>query len=346
MFKDFLQIFWHTLKLRALILYKLVYAIVPIIVFLYNPYCGRKTALKNLAVIALNPTCCFNNFKDLFRSRQIIVNYGNYYYPIAASLNSFIALAWICEKMKIDIKIKHPSNMVWHHFKNHEVINTTKNQRENLTEPKEYFFHIYPLLRYGLFTNSSEYGYKIISKLSIKNELKRTADQWYKQHIKGNSVAVHYRGTDVVALKEVCESARYRIDLDQYIIYLKRVLDNQCSIFACSDQAQFIDKMYKAFPGRVAARDIQRSYDDTPIHLHGYYKDIDNSKQEENALIDILVLAKTKFIYTNGSSFVDIVRYFNPKTKIIALDGRGRGRISGNVLPIPQKDLFNKLCIK
>ena len=123
------------------------------------------------------------------------------------------------------------------------------------------------------------------------------------------------------------------------------MLDSQCSIFACSDQAQFIDEMKAAFPGRVFARDIKRSYNDWPLHFHSAScADQDIYAQQRDALIDVLVLAKAGLIYTTGSGFVDVVRYFNPETKIVSLDGRTIGRGKNNA-SIPGPDLFKRLSL-
>ena len=331
-FKGVAQIPWKTIKLKVLMLYKFIYAIPPLMYYMWNPFNRRRAVLKQFLVWIFISRRLWNP-KIFFRKRQIVVYYKNQTGSIANVLDCFVAFAWLCEKMGTDIKIQHPCKMVWHHFKNDTIINTARQQKNNHEKQKEYYCNT-GLALIGLFSNSSEYGYKILSKLSIKDELKYAANQWLKQHIEGDWVAIHYRGTDATGLQ------RDKINLDRYILYLQEVLDNRYKIFACSDQAQFIDKMREAFPGRVAARDIQRSYNDVPIHRQGHYQ------QEKDALIDILVLAKSKLIYTNGSAFVDIVRYFNPKVKIVTLNGQGRGRISGNVLPIPKKELFNKLRVK
>lgn len=335
-----LKMNWHkisknckTIKLKILMLYKFMYAIPPIIRFLKDPCQQRKRILRAFWLWIFKPTYYFK--ESIFNGRQTILVYKNYY-AIAVSLNSFISLAWFCEKMQTNIKVEYLPNAMWHHFENDGIINTVGQQEQNLGKQEKYHSPL-DLAPLGLFSNSSKYGHKILSKLSIKDELKHTADQWYKQHIEGDWVAVHYRGTDIAAAKEMHIRLRYRINLNHYIIYLKEVLDSRCSIFACSDQAQFINKMHEAFPGRVITRNIQRSHDDTPLHNQGHYQ------QEKDALIDILVLAKAKLVYTSGSGFIDVVRYFNPEIKVVALDGRGRGRISGNVLPIPKKNLFNKL---
>ena len=153
-------------------------------------------------------------------------------------------------------------------------------------------------------------------------------------------VAVHFRGTDVIALKDKLPF-RYTITLESYIVYLKEVLDNHCRIFACSDQAQFIDEMQIAFPDRVFARDIERSTNHKRLHGIGSKRIL---HQKKDAFMDLLVLKRAKLIYTTGSGFVDVVRFFNPKTKIISLDGRKRS--GNNYMSIPKKDLYDSLSLK
>ena len=340
--RNSLQIFWNVIKLRSLLFYKFIYATPPLIRFIWNPYQNGRRVLSFFKLWILNhrdPQNLLFDSQIFLPGKQIVVYYGNSYETIANTLNRFIIFAWLCEKMRINIKIQHPCNVLWRHFENSTITNTTKQKGNNLEKQNKHSYSLRLSAVIGVFSNSSEYGHKILSQLSIKEELKHSANQWFEQHIKKeNWVAVHYRGTDAAALKS-CKR-RYRINLKHYIIYLKEVLDNQCNIFACSDQAQFINKMREAFPGRVAARDIQRSYNSVPLHTQ------EHNQHGKDALIDILILAKAKLIYTTGSGFIDVVRYFNPKVKIVTLNGQGRGRISGNVLPIPKKDLFKKLRIQ
>ena len=87
--------------------------------------------------------------------------------------------------------------------------------------------------------------------------------------------------------------------------------------------------MQIVFPDRVFTRDIQRSINHDPLHQ------VDSKgapQQKKDALMDLLVLAKAKLIYTTGSGFVDVIRFFNRKTKIISLGGRKRS--GNNHLPL------------
>ena len=278
---------------------------------------------------------CLN--KGFMLDKYVFVRHS--IYPFGTALDMMVGLAWLCEKMKVNIEIEHPTCTIWQFFENNTLINTTD---QSLGQRFEYSESNFPTgtVRYAMYSISSEYGHKVLSKLSIKESLKKSSNEWFDRHIKGDWVAVHYRGTDIEMKKNSQYKYRYRIELDSYITYLKSVLDEQSSIFACSDQAQFIDKMNEAFPGRVYARAIKRSYGNKELHVWGGA--VGNLQQEIDALIDILILAKAELIYTTGSGFVDVVRYFNPQTKIVSLDSRRIGRGKNN-MPIPRKDLFDRL---
>ncbi len=261
--------------------------------------------------------------------------------PVGTSLDCMVAVAWFQEKQGNTLKFKRPSNAIWRHFENNVLVNSTNRAEQESSSSREVLL-TNSMAYIGRHFISSEYGHKVLTRLSIKEDLQKSANEWFESHIKGDWVAVHYRGTDIAKGKDGICKLRYTIEFKPYVTYLKEVLDSQCSIFACSDQAQFIDEMKAAFPERVFARDIKRSYDNAPIHLHNIrFTEHDNCEQERDALIDVLVLAKAGLIYTTGSGFVEVVRYFNPETKIVSLDGRTIGRGKNNV-PIPASDLLKR----
>ena len=186
---------------------------------------------------------------------------------------------------------------------------------------------IYPSLweEFAKHEISSEYGYKIISTLSIKQEIQQRADQWGNENIRGECVGVHYRQTDSI-------QEHRTISIDSYIDYLKQVLDDHYQIYACSDTAPFIEAIHEAFPGRVISRDITRSKDGRSLHRHEPYA---GHQQRQDALLDMLTLAKVKTIYTVGSDFINMIRFFNPAIKIISLRDSA-------VDTIPRIDLIQK----
>ena len=276
--------------------------------------------------------------KSVFLGKDLAVD-CSIHYPLGTLLNGIVFLAWFCEKMRINIKFERSTNIISQHLEN-DVL-SFRNEPSTKFDFSNKFLLKRELSEHGMYFISPEYGHKILSTLSIKQELKEVADQWFEKNIQGNWVAVHYRGTDVERQKHGGCQDRYTISLESYIVYLKEILDNQCNIFACSDQAQFIDQMYEVFPGRAFARNIQRSCDSQALHGSANYK---GKQQIKDALIDILILAKAKLIYTTGSGFVDIVQYFNPKIKIVSLDSRKNAQ-GKNYMPIPRKDLLEKLSL-
>ena len=243
---------------------------------------------------------------------------------ISIKLFTIVGVAWFGEKMNMNIKFTGLEDV----FENSMLIHSEKYQHENLKQ----LINTMLWENYAKVIIPSEYGYQIISKLGIKEALLQEVDEWVNSNLQGDWVSIHYRGTD---------AKRRLIAIEVYIAYLKEVLDDQCSIFACSDQAQFIDQIKEAFPGRVFSREITRSYDSQPLHEDTIYS---GNQQVQDALMDILILSKTKLIYTTGSWFVDVVRFFNPAVKIISFELMRQRfkyhREIDNFIPIPKAHLL------
>ena len=229
--------------------------------------------------------------------------------PIGGVFFTIIGIAWFYEKLHINISLSI-QNILFEHA---VLISRRKHQSNNIHPPR----NLKGIALYDYFSKSSissAYGNKVISKMVIKKALQCQANEWADSNLRGDWIGVHYRGTDANY------TVKYRyMSITKYIAYLKGVLGDHCNIFVCSDQAQFIEQVHIAFPGRVCSRDITRSDDKTPLHRGSKYA---GAQQQEDALIDLLVLAKAKLVYTTGSYFVDVVRFLNPAIKIVSLDGR------------------------
>ena len=264
---------------------------------------------------------------------------------LGSYFSRIIGVAWLCEKLSINVKFTFPDTYITggSNFFENSVLDYAKTcHPENFTQLKkplvnlDYREGLYPSIweEFAKREISSEYGYKIISRLSIKQEIQQQADQCFDANIKEECVGVHYRQTDVIHEHRM-------ISIDSYIDYLKQVLDKHYQIYACSDNAPFIDAIHEAFPGRVVSRDITRSEDGRSLHRHEPYA---GHQQRQDALIDILILAKVKAIYTVGSFLIDTIRFFNPAIKIISLDQRGKFCYKNipNYLPIPRMELVRK----
>ncbi len=288
-----------------------------------------------------------SKFQDVFIYKKcLVVKPLRGCRSISNLLHYWIANAWFCEKFKVNLEFTRDSDSkgtetffenyidLKQYRKNHPKSHITRTNGSGAVFQRHIGVYI------GEYLVPPEVGHQTLSKLSVRSDLEKHIDEYIALNTNEDWVAVHFRGTDVIALKDKLPF-RYTITLESYIVYLKEVLDNHCRIFVCSDQAQFIDEMQVAFPGRVFTRDIQRSINRHPLHK------VDSEsipQQREDAFMDLLVLARAKLIYTTGSGFVDTIRFFNPKTKIISLDGRKRS--GNNYLPIPRKDLYNRLSIK
>ncbi len=250
---------------------------------------------------------------------------------ISTHIFAIIGMAWFGEKMNMNIKVGCPD--LESIFDNFDLMNSQKDLR------KDHALHIKEFRlweNYAKFAVPAEFGYKIISKLAIKADFKAQADEWFNSKPQGDWVGIHYRGTDI-------DKAKFRlISVESYIAYLKEVLDDRCNIFACSDQAQFIEQIKEAFPGRVFFREIKRSYDSRPLHRREFY----DKQRIEDALMDLLLLSRTQLIYTTGSWFSEIVRFFNPSIKIISfhlLWVRFKyHRKVDNFIPVPKASMLLK----
>ena len=363
--------YFHILKARIIVAYVLFHEFEAC--FRVRIRGGRRRKFKkNIQFLIKHPVICFNQgfpeeigFKrEYAKAKEIIaIRYtdffkhyvahrktplADYVYVIIVnpSLGSYfpriIGAAWLCEKLGINVKFTLPKHRPGSSdFFENPVLNYAKEcHPENFAELKkpltdlEYIRGLYPSPweEYAKHEISSEYGYKIISKLSIKHEIQQQADQWSDVNIKGECLGVHYRLADAIATGRV-------ISIDSYIDYLKQVLDDHYHIYACSDTASFIDAIHEAFPDRVVSRDITRSRDFRSLHHHKPYA---GYQQKQDALIDILILAKLQMIYTSGSTFIDTIRFFNPAIKIISLYRPYAHKSTSNYMPVPRMDLVQK----
>ena len=288
-----------------------------------------------------------SKFQDVFIYRKcLVVKLSDNWDSISSLFCYWVANAWFCEKFKVNLEFTRDSDSkgIETFFENYiDVEQYRKNYpKSHITtaDVSKVVFPRYTGIRIGEYLVPPEVGHKTLSKLSVRSDLEQHTDEYIALNTNEDWIAVHFRGTDVIALKDKLPF-RHTITLESYIVYLKGVLDNHCRIFVCSDQAQFIDEMNVTFSGRVFTRDIQRSINHDPLHQ------VDSEsahQQKQDAFMDLLVLTRAKLIYTTGSGFVDVIRFFNPKTKIISLDGRKRS--GNNYLPIPKKDLYDRLSLK
>ena len=219
---------------------------------------------------------------------------------------SIVGIAWFFEKINCNIKFVFRKH--FNYFENFILKVSPESLCDNYIDLR---LHMREFDRYYVWI-ASDYAYSVISRLTIKREIQEEADEWVGANLKGDWIGVHFRGGD---LPQSQSGSKY--DMDNYMSYLKKVIDRKRSIFVCSDQAQFIDRMSESFPGKVFSRDIQRSYDNKALHKH---VDYGGFQQRKDALIDLLVLSNASLIYKAGGRFSYITRFFNPAAKTISFD--------------------------
>ncbi len=353
--------YFHILKARVVVAYALFYA----------SSIGRgicRPLMKNTSFLTRHPFVCLKNgFPQKIKFKHVYANVketysffyrgffktyvahrktslADYVYVEIEELSlsyyfeTVVGVAWLCEKLGINVKFTFPDTYGTgsSNFFESSVLDYAKTcHLENFTQlkkPLNIRSHDSPWFSYSKSRIPKEYGHKIITKLSIKQEIQQQADQWRNENIEEECAGVHYRQTDAIHEPRV-------ISIDGYIDYLKQVLDNHYQIYACSDNVKFIEAIHKEFPGRVVSRDITRSQSDQSLHRHEPYV---GHQQRQDALIDMLILAKCEVIYTVGSLFIDTVRFFNPTIKIISLDKQDAHKKIPNYLPIPRMDLVQK----
>ena len=355
--------YFHILKARVVVAYILFYALETGYGVSLRGILGKLK--RNIAFLIKCPVICFNQgfpvkIDEYAKAKKAMaINYteflkqyithrktplADYVYvmprnpALGMHFPQIIGVAWLCEKLGINVKFTFPNTRfnTQNFFENSVLKYAKVCHPENFAKLKNPLVNLehFNIIIFTKRKISSEYGYKIISKLSIKHEIQQQAQQWSDGNIKGACVGVHYRQTDVIQEHRV-------INIDSYINYLKQVLDDHYQIYACSDTVSFIDAIHEAFPNRVVSRDITRSQEGRSLHCHVPYA---GHQQRQDALIDILTLAKCEMIYTVGSSFIDTIRFFNPAIKIISIDRRGKFRYKNipNYLPVPRLDLVQK----
>ena len=320
--------YWRRFKLKVILAYTFYISYFRTKKIQNNPF-SYKLVLKAIKRYKHRmKSCDWDKMKYLIGKKCVVIQLHERKTSSPSVLFSrIITDSWILEKMGVEVKYSSNKSIgsVFYIQGDLDDMRQYKPNCPRFSMNRACFYR-----QIAMCFITPEVGHNIMSKLCFKPEIEEQVDECVNPYAEEGWIAVHYRGTDSIQ----CNSRYFA--LESYIVYLKKVLDNRHRIFACSDQAQFIDAMHTAFPGRVFSTDARRSYDEFPIHISREGRHA-KPHQKREALIDLLILAKAKLIYTTGSDFVDSVRWLNPHTKIISLDGRKR---KGNYLAIPAKDII------
>jgi hypothetical protein len=168
----------------------------------------------------------------------------------------------------------------------------------------------------SIYNQPREGIFKTLSKhVKVKEPILKIVEDFERDYFQGRFViGVHYRATD----KFIAESIP--ITPGQFFKILDKEmaphLDKDPLIFIATDDAKFLEKAIKHYPGRIVFASAERSSDGKPLHL----KAKNPYQQGKEALIDCLLLAKTQLLLRTSSNLSLVATWFGPKMPVIVVN--------------------------
>ena len=151
--------------------------------------------------------------------------------------------------------------------------------------------------------------------IHIKPSILEKAAQFIAHHFQNFFVlGVHYRGTDK-------EKEAPRVPYEEAIAAVADHIpsDQLYKIFVATDEAPFLHKMKKTFPGSVISYNAHRSNGLKPVHLS---QPKSPYAIGEEALLDALILSHCDFLIRTSSNLSLWSTYFNPELPVKLLNRR------------------------
>ncbi len=123
---------------------------------------------------------------------------------------------------------------------------------------------------------------------------------------------MHYRGTD-----KFVDARRVPYGEMEREVRSRLRPDGESRIFVATDEAAFVTYMRERFPGLVAARDMFRSLDGSPIDI---INDDTNHRKGLDAVVDCLLLSRTHTLVRTASNLGLFATLFNPRLPVTLLN--------------------------
>lgn len=141
--------------------------------------------------------------------------------------------------------------------------------------------------------------------LVLKPEIQGEIDEFKKNNFSDSDyiVGVHYRGTDKTCNSDRCEARKVTYDemiskIEDQVHRLPAENQEKLKIFAASDEQGFIERLVRAFPGRVVASPSRKSTDGKPLHFNA----ASPYQTGKEALMDCWLLGKLSNTLVRTSS--------------------------------------------
>ncbi|PCI95116.1 hypothetical protein COB11_03030 [Candidatus Aerophobetes bacterium] len=160
---------------------------------------------------------------------------------------------------------------------------------------------------------SRKYAKSLIDKyIRVKQDILDEIDTFYDKHLKDKVViGIHYRGTD----KHLEAS---HLDYDMLTKALTKELralgDVDYVIFLATDEPSVVERLSASYPDRLVYTDAERMQE--PVH----YASNKCYQKGREALVDMLLLAKSNIIIRTNSNLGAVSCFYNPKMKIVNLN--------------------------
>jgi len=156
---------------------------------------------------------------------------------------------------------------------------------------------------------------KIVEEyIHVKSHIKNKVDQFYEKYMHGKkTIGIHLRGTDKIpALPSL---HRENMPWEELFKLVNSYEDHQ--FFIATDEQELLEKAKESLKGTVIYSDSIRSTNSSSLH-HGNAI-INKAQIGEQAVIDVLLLAKCDHFFASYSNLSFAVIYFNqniPYTQI------------------------------
>jgi len=189
-----------------------------------------------------------------------------------------------------------------------EVIDMVKYKRDNSAESTNYY-KLKSDVFFQKYNKIFEKWFKIPDKISQKIPKFDT----------NNTLGLHYRGTD----KNKDNEQSNPITINEFIIIIKDFISkhkNINTIFACSDEKGFVEKLLSIFPNINILENKQER--GSKNEINGFFRTSNNLTQEEknnrniDAMLDVLSLSKCGYVLKGSSAMSAFSKILNPSQKI------------------------------
>jgi hypothetical protein len=126
-------------------------------------------------------------------------------------------------------------------------------------------------------------------------------------------IGVHYRGTDKYLEAPRVSYEIIRKEIDRIV---ENIFNCEVKIFVATDEQAFLDYIKEQFPNVIFRENVVRSTTGCPIH----FRQSENFKKGEDALLDCLLLSKCQVLVRNASNLSLFASFFNPQMRLINLN--------------------------